>query len=693
MLEPNTILQNRYLILSLLGQGGMGAVYLATDQRFGSTVALKQTLVNGENLRKAFEREARLLNGLRHAALPVVIDYFTEGEDAFLVMQYIPGDDLYARLEKSGGPFRYEEVLLWADQLLDVLDYLHTHQPPIIHRDIKPQNLKITKRGEVILLDFGLAKGSAEMALSTSSASIFGYTPTYAPFEQIQGSGTDARSDIYSLGATVYHLMTGATPSDALTRTSSLLSGQADPLRRADELNNKIPPAVGAILMQAMALNRNERPESAVELRRALQQANQNFEQGIASTVIGSSQQKTVAQSGPAAAVTVRANDPTEAARKTAVDAPVRQGNIDLAKTAAAQTVAETADRGRSKRWLWIAVAALILVGVGAALFLKGGLGSSTETAAPANPAPPPVATEPANTGVTAPAASFPVPPVKPFNFEVVTVDATGKPAGRSRNEAQYFAEDLGAGVALDMVLVPGGTYLMGSPDTEKQRFGEEGPQHNVEIPGFYMGKFEVTQAQWQAVASLPKVNRDLNPNPSNFEGVNRPVQKISFQDAVEFCDRLSRKTGRPYRLPTEAQWEYACRTGTTTPFYFGEALPGDLVNYDARSPYEKGEKGAFRKMTLPVGSLNAPNAFGLYDLHGSMWEWCLDPWHSDYKGAPRDGSAWESGGNNSLRVIRGGAWNRIANHCRSAYRLKNPATEKLDVIGFRVVLVPDGKK
>jgi formylglycine-generating enzyme required for sulfatase activity len=339
---------------------------------------------------------------------------------------------------------------------------------------------------------------------------------------------------------------------------------------------------------------------------------------------------------------------------------------------------------------LMIGLLALAIIGIAVAIASKAGLWSAkdegAQTAASAL-----VEAEP-GPAAGAPAASFPVPPIKSFAFKVVAVDATGKTVSTGSKEAMSFSEDLGAGVSLDMVLVPGGTYLMGSPDTEKQRFGEEGPQHNVEVPAFYMGKFEVTQAQWQAVASLPKVNRDLNPNPSNFEGVNRPVQNVSFQDAQEFCDRLSKKTGRPYRLPSEAQWEYACRAGTTTPFYFGEALPAEFVNYDGRSPYGAGEKGAFRKQTLAAGALDAANGFGLYDMHGSMWEWCLDPWHSDYKGAPRDGGVWENG-NRSLRVIRGGAWNRIANHCRSAYRLKNPASGRHDVIGFRVVLVPDGKK
>ena len=596
----------------------MGAVYLATDQRFGSTVALKQTLVSGENLRKAFEREARLLNGLRHAALPVVIDYFTEGEEVFLVMQYIPGDDLHTRLENCGGPFRCEEVLLWADQLLDALDFLHTHQPPIIHRDIKPQNLKVTPRGEIILLDFGLAKGSAELALSTSSASIHGYTPTYAPFEQIQGSGTDAKSDIYSLGATVYHLMTGLAPVDALTRTAALMGGQPDPLCRADIINDEIPPAVAAILMQAVALNRKDRPDSALDLRRAFRQASQNVEPGSAATTVRSSQQKTVVQSSSAAAVTVRANDAPDPGRQTALNQSYVQGNLAQANAAAVRTAPESPEKGRSKPMLWIGLLALVLIAGVIALTSSLGLWSGKDAGVETSIAPPPIVSEPSKPAVTAPAASFSVPPLKSFAFDVVRVDATGKHVSRTRNEAQSFAEDLGAGVTLEMVMVPGGTYLMGSPDTEKQRFGEEGPQHNVEVPGFYMGKFEVTQAQWQAVASLPKVNRDLNPNPSNFEGVNRPVQKVSFHDAQEFCDRLARKTGRPYKLPSEAQWEYACRAGTTTPFHLGEALPADLVNYDARSPYGAGEKGAYRKQTLPVGSLDAANAFGLYEMHGT---------------------------------------------------------------------------
>src|SRR6266516_2176098 len=206
MLAPETVLQGRYRIVALVGKGGMGAVYEALDERLDTNVALKETLFADERLRKQFEREARLLARMHHPALPRVSDHFNEGDGEFLIMQFIAGDDLSAMLAQRKGPFPLAEVLKWADQLLDALDYLHTQDPQIVHRDIKPQNLKLTGRGQIILLDFGLAKGQAgEISRITTAASIFGYTPNYAPLEQIQGLGTDPRSDLYALAATFYH--------------------------------------------------------------------------------------------------------------------------------------------------------------------------------------------------------------------------------------------------------------------------------------------------------------------------------------------------------------------------------------------------------------------------------------------------------------------------------------------------------
>src|SRR5256885_11274407 len=197
MLSPETILQGRYRIVRQLGQGGTGAVYEAVDQRLDTVVALKETLFTDEKLRKQFEREARLLARLHHQALPRVSDHFNEGDGQFLVMQFIAGEDLFEMLSARNAPFPQDEVARWADQLCDALDYLHTQDPQIIHRDIKPQNLKLSSRGQIILLDFGLAKGQlGDLSRATTSASIFGYTPNYAPLEQIQGLATDPRSDI-----------------------------------------------------------------------------------------------------------------------------------------------------------------------------------------------------------------------------------------------------------------------------------------------------------------------------------------------------------------------------------------------------------------------------------------------------------------------------------------------------------------
>jgi serine/threonine protein kinase len=277
MLTPGTILQNRYCIVRQLGQGGMGTVYEATDQRLRNKVALKETLFTDEPLRKQFEREAELLARLHHPALPVVIDHFPEEEGQFLVMQYIDGEDFGEMLQHKNEAFPLDHVLDWGDQLLDALDYLHTQETPIIHRDIKPQNLKLTSRRQIILLDFGLAKGFAGvMSRVTTSGSIFGFTPNYAPIEQVQGSGTDPRSDLYSLAATLYHLITKMPPPDVLTRLAAISDGEPDPMRPASEVNSKVSINVAAVLDKAMAIGRNRRPGTAAEMRAALRDARQS---------------------------------------------------------------------------------------------------------------------------------------------------------------------------------------------------------------------------------------------------------------------------------------------------------------------------------------------------------------------------------------------------------------------------------
>jgi serine/threonine protein kinase len=245
----------------------MGAVYEATDLRLSRNVALKETLVETDELRRAFERESRLLANLRHPALPKVLDHFSEGKDLFLVMEFIPGDDL-GRMLDEGRTFAPDEVLRWADQLLDALEYLHRMDPPVLHRDIKPANLKLISQKQIVLLDFGLAKGSAgQMTRTGSSNSILAYSPNYSPLEQMQGAGTDARSDLYSLGATLYHLLTGVKPPDALTRATAVVNGQPGPLRPAHETNQEVAASVSAALMRAMALNIENRPRTASEMR------------------------------------------------------------------------------------------------------------------------------------------------------------------------------------------------------------------------------------------------------------------------------------------------------------------------------------------------------------------------------------------------------------------------------------------
>jgi formylglycine-generating enzyme required for sulfatase activity len=268
-------------------------------------------------------------------------------------------------------------------------------------------------------------------------------------------------------------------------------------------------------------------------------------------------------------------------------------------------------------------------------------------------------------------------PKISIETFSTVTVNRRGEIISRPQGQAEVTTENIGNGVSLEMVKIPGGSFLMGSPDTQSGGQRDEGPQHYVDVPEFFMGKYAVTQGQWEAV---------MGNNPSSFKGASRPVEEVSWYDATKFCQKLSQITGKKYSLPSESQWEYACRAGTTTPFYFGETITSKLANYGGRFfTYADAPKGEYRGQTTNVG-IFPPNAFGLYDMHGNVWEWCADEWHRNYNGAPTDGSVWLDG-DKDRAPLRGGSWARDPSYCRSAIRgIYGRRVDHGNDAGFRVV-------
>lgn len=283
-------------------------------------------------------------------------------------------------------------------------------------------------------------------------------------------------------------------------------------------------------------------------------------------------------------------------------------------------------------------------------------------------------------------------PSLRKYRFEYAEVVQPSKLFGlvrkpiinSHRKEAKYFVEDLGGGVELEMIAIPDGNFFMGSSE-EKNASSSEFPQHLVYINSFFMGKYPITQKQWKAVACLPQINRPLVVDCSKLKGDSYPVEQVCWDDAVEFCDRLSQNTNRDYRLPSEAEWEYACRAGTTTLFHFGDIITPELANY-RYCENTKSSKGIFHNQTTPVDNFKFANVFGLYNMHGLVWEWCMDHWHDSYKKACNDGKAWVNDRDNQLRVIRGGSWADPLENCRSASRKKARINEQGSYLGFRVV-------
>jgi formylglycine-generating enzyme required for sulfatase activity/serine/threonine protein kinase len=676
MLSNGTLLQQRYRIIRLLARGGMGAVYEAEAVHLGNApVAVKQTFYSERQriLREQFEREAAMMARLRHPALPKVSDHFVEGGEQFLVMEFIPGADLFALLNERRRPFDCAHVTAWAETLLDALDYIHTQQPPIIHRDIKPHNLKLTPLGELFLIDFGLAKKAS--ASTHSSASLHAYTLSYAPPEQINDAGTDARSDLYSLGATLYHLLVGEPPVNAKVREEVVQYRAPDPLRLPHQVNPNIPPALSVLIARAMALDRESRYGSAAEMLQALREGSVSTSPttpGEPSHWRSQTQEGGGAQSRPQASETADKSPPVAPSRE--------QFHTEVAEkpnTVYVQLSHPDAYRVSPPKAIIIGpLIALPIIVTLAYLSFTGGYPGANKTGEGNVPSEAKAVRRP----VKLPTSVAPAGSVGNFDFETVTLDDKGYVISRQKKQARHFGEDLGDGVVLELVEIPGGEAMIGSSEKETGREPYEGAQRKVKLQSFWIGKYEVTQEQWREVAKLPIVKSPLNPDPSSYsnERNKTPVDQVSWDDAVEFCERLSRKTGRSYRLPNEAEWEYAARAGTITRFAFGSTITAAVAN-------------CFHQDILTVGKLGVANTFGLFDMHGNILEWCQDDLRNDLQGWPAEGALLKKG-DGRFRPLRGGSSLSTGmelgiEFCRSAMRFRARAETRRQRFGLRVVI------
>ncbi len=527
MLPPNTILRERYRIIHQLGHGGMGAVYQAMDENLSCVVAVKETFATNDEQRRAFRREAELLANLSHAALPRVMDHFTHGEGQFLVMQFVPGHDLAELLELREQPFPVAKVLDWADQLLDALEELHSSAPPIIHRDIKPSNLKVTPKGKVLLLDFGLAKGFAGQ-MSTADAdsrgrSIYGYTAHYAPLEQMRGAGTDQRSDLYSLAATLWTLLTGKIPPDALSRVSEKEDGNPDPLLPAHEINPQVPLSVSNQLKRAMALNRNQRHGTAPELRNALRQVQEEESEHATLPLprADALEPTSLPLSSPPLGSTIRSPEPAShdsapgnqhvptmrVSSAPAVPSFEREGGSSTAASFAGEE-SKQRKTGFSFQLRWgrfaLIVASVLVIGTSIVVWR-----ATVEQ--------PMSATAPNQTSNRA------------------STTATGNPTAPA-----------------GMVYVPGGEFMMGRDDGDEY----ERPVHRVTVKPTFMDIHEVTNEDY---ANFVKATRHPSP-PQWVNGAvppgaaHKPVTGVTWDDATAYAKWAGK------RLPTEEEWEFAAR-------------------------------------------------------------------------------------------------------------------------------------
>ncbi|MDM3855203.1 MAG: bifunctional serine/threonine-protein kinase/formylglycine-generating enzyme family protein [Aphanizomenon gracile PMC649.10] len=622
------LLQNRYRVVVRLGGGGFGDTFEINEVRTNKTKVLKVLTNNSQKAIEAFKQEAEVLSQLNHPSIPKVepgayFEHYSRNSKTPIhcfVMEKIEGENLHEYMKKNSlRPINQTTAIEWLKDLLIILEQVHNKN--FFHRDIKPSNVMLRVGDtQLVLIDFGTVREVTNTVMIQQGGVTGFNSPGYTPSEQLTGNAVK-QSDFFALGRTFVYLLTGKEPLD---------QEMYDSYHATLNWRNYAPQIskmLADLLDEMMQTLYKDRPQNTQEILQRIAKIEKALQ--------------------PPPPKPQLQPQPIKYQPK-----PISQKQKNTTRRDFIQTVS-------------LVVGGAVIAVIGQNLFSGNKNQTSTPkiTTSPNTPNPTPE-----------PTPKITTPPLQTFSFEVVTTDATGSITNRRNASAKYFTEDLGNGVLLEMVEIPGGKFIMGSPANEAQRDSDESPQHQVTVPSFCMGKYELTQAQYQAI---------MGDNPAYFKGNNRPVENVSWNDAVAFCEKLSQKTGKKYRLPSEAEWEYACRAGTTTPFYFGESVTPDLVNYDGNYTYASAPKGQYRQQTTDVGTFPC-NAFGLYDMHGNVWEWCQDDWQENYINAPINGSALISQSN--IKTLRGASWNLYPENCRSAVRTNNNRDNRYDSFGFRVV-------